>query len=60
MDAFSSKMCPDNGFSVDDVARQLQGTGIGLSEVREAANYLVGEGHLYATTDETHFKSTAS
>ena len=56
----------DAGRDINDVIAALESRGVrGLAreaigvQVREAVGYLAGEGHLYSTIDEAHFKSTA-
>lgn len=45
------------GTSVDAVCRAL--SGYSRQAIREAIDLLCGDGHLYSTVDEDHFKSTA-
>jgi hypothetical protein len=59
LDAFASGSNTEHGYSVDEVTRRLSASGIQASEVRQAADYLALEGHLYATKDEAHFKTTS-
>jgi len=40
------------------VIAQLNGTH-SVPAIRQAAEFLVAEGHLYTTTDDLHYKSTA-
>jgi hypothetical protein len=49
----------DPGLSVVEVYHRLSDRGIQLSDVKKAAEFLALEGHLYATLDEDHYKSTS-
>ncbi|DBB06309.1 hypothetical protein WJX77_008374 [Trebouxia sp. C0004] len=54
---------PDNharesGAGIDEVIAQLNGRH-SVPAIRQAAEFLVSEGHLYTTTDDQHYKSTA-
>lgn len=52
-----SMTAPDNpqGVSVSEIAATLAGS-YSEDEVREAIQFLSGEGHLYCTIDDEHFK----
>jgi len=54
-----SKSADESGMDIKDVIKAMEGQGVNGSQVREAVEYLAGEGHLYSTIDEEHFKSTA-
>ncbi|KAJ8656345.1 hypothetical protein O0I10_007910 [Lichtheimia ornata] len=45
----------DNGIHVDQIAKELQ---VDVEKVKALVEHLADEGHLYATTDEYHIKST--
>ncbi len=59
LEVFQAGSSLEHGFSTDEVARRLAGAGVSLTDVRAAADYLALEGHLYATKDEMHFKTTS-
>ncbi len=59
LDAFASGANTEFGISIDDVTRRLAAAGVSSSEIRAAAEFLALEGHLYATKDEAHYKTTA-
>ncbi|KAK7101183.1 replication protein A 32 kDa subunit-like [Littorina saxatilis] len=44
------------GASVADVSQQLK--GVPEKAIREALEFLSGEGHIYSTIDDDHFKAT--
>ncbi|CAM9377411.1 unnamed protein product [Phaeothamnion confervicola] len=48
----------ETGISIQTAVQQLGPRGVTAAEVREIVGQLAGEGHLYSTTDEEHFKST--
>jgi len=54
------KQCDsDEGVSVSSVTGQLK-SKFSEAQVREALEWLSGEGHVYSTIDDDHFKSTDS
>lgn len=54
---FRETPCGDEGISLDVIASRLS-SKMGMADVRRAVESLSGEGHLYSTTDDNHFKST--
>ena len=42
----------------DEVLSGLKGRGLTKKDVDDALTYLSDEGHIYATMDEDHFKTT--
>ena len=54
-----SKSADESGMDIKDVIKAMESQGVNGAQVREAVEYLAGEGHLYSTIDEEHFKSTA-
>ncbi|XP_076441239.1 replication protein A 32 kDa subunit-B-like [Babylonia areolata] len=46
----------DVGASVADVSKHLR--GVPEKAIREAVEFLSGEGHIYSTIDDDHFKAT--
>lgn len=59
LDTFQAGSNSEHGFSVDEVARRLSSQGLNPTDVKRAAEFLALEGHLYATKDEAHYKTTA-
>lgn len=49
----------DEGLQRDEVAQQLSGK-MNKKEVNDALDYLSGEGHIYSTIDDDHFKAIDS
>jgi len=49
----------DEGLQRDEVAQQLNGK-MSKKEVDDALDYLSGEGHIYSTIDDDHFKAIDS
>jgi len=49
----------DEGLQRDEVAEQLNGK-MSKKEVNDALDYLSGEGHIYSTIDDDHFKAIDS
>ena len=47
----------EEGMSRDEVMQSLKGR-VSKKELDDALEYLSGEGHIYSTTDEDHFKTT--
>lgn len=45
------------GASFDMIVQEMEGYGVDASQVQESINYLSGEGHIYPTFDEHHFKA---
>ena len=45
------------GVSIDVVVSEMSAYGITEDQVREAIQYLSGEGHIWPTCDEEHYKS---
>jgi hypothetical protein len=58
LEAFQAGSHTEHGFSIDEVTRRVAAHGISGGDVKKAAEFLSLEGHLYATKDEVHFKST--
>lgn len=58
LEAFQAGSNTEHGFSIDEVTRRVAAHGISSGDVKKAAEFLSLEGHLYATKDEAHFKST--
>ena len=54
-----SKSADESGMDIKDVIKAMESQGVNGAQVREAVEYLAGEGYLYSTIDEEHFKSTA-
>uniref|UniRef100_R4G3R1 Putative replication protein a 32 kDa subunit n=1 Tax=Rhodnius prolixus TaxID=13249 RepID=R4G3R1_RHOPR len=54
-----SKSQSESGISMDELFSSLTGK-IQRDQIRSALEYLVGEGHIFTTIDENHFKSTES
>ncbi|NP_001316308.1 replication protein A 32 kDa subunit [Kryptolebias marmoratus] len=49
--------CPDpQGISIQDLKQRL--SGINLSIIKQAVEFLSNEGHIFSTIDEDHYKST--
>ncbi|XP_053183935.1 replication protein A 32 kDa subunit [Scomber japonicus] len=49
--------CPDpQGISIQDLKQRL--SGISLSVIKQAVEFLSNEGHIFSTIDEDHYKST--
>lgn len=48
----------DEGLHRDEVLSGLKGRGLTKKDVDDALTYLSDEGHIYATMDEDHFKTT--
>ncbi len=51
----------EEGLSVADAHKELQRLGfrtVSEADVKKMVENLSGEGHLYGTTDEYHYKST--
>eukprot|EP00752_Nemacystus_decipiens_P010313 g9188.t1 len=48
----------EQGRSVMDVANALRSRGITHQDVVDAVQFLSGEGHLYSTIDDDHYRST--
>ena len=58
IDAIKGGGQSDSGMSVMDITQQLSPQGITEQQIRAAIEFLSGEGHLYSTVDENHYKST--
>ncbi|XP_026172602.1 replication protein A 32 kDa subunit [Mastacembelus armatus] len=53
------RSCPDpQGISIQDLKQRL--SGISLTVIKQAVEFLSNEGHIFSTIDEDHFKSTDS
>lgn len=51
--------CTDShGISIQDLKQRL--SGISLSVIKQAVEFLSNEGHIFSTIDDDHFKSTDS
>lgn len=51
------RSCPDpQGISVQDLKHRL--SGISISVIKQAVEFLSNEGHIFSTIDEDHYKST--
>ncbi|XP_040899874.1 replication protein A 32 kDa subunit [Toxotes jaculatrix] len=51
------RSCPDpQGISIQDLKQRL--SGISLTIIKQAVEFLSNEGHIFSTIDEDHFKST--
>mmetsp|Transcript_8452 Transcript_8452/g.14249 ORF Transcript_8452/g.14249 Transcript_8452/m.14249 type:complete len:304 (+) Transcript_8452:54-965(+) len=48
----------ESGCTVKDCYDAMKAQGSSMSQIRECVDMLVGEGHLYSTIDDEHFKST--
>eukprot|EP00064_Thunnus_orientalis_P013782 superscaffoldBa00002298_g13822 len=49
--------CPDQqGISIQDLKQRL--SGMSLSVIKQAVEFLSNEGHIFSTIDEDHYKST--
>lgn len=48
----------DRGVKIDTMLQSLQST-MSPEQLREALEYLIGEGHVYSTIDEHHYKRTS-
>ncbi|XP_059146897.1 replication protein A 32 kDa subunit-like [Physella acuta] len=46
----------DNGCSIDEICQQLK--SVAPKAIRDAIEFLSGEGHIYSTIDDEHFSST--
>lgn len=55
---FQSGGDSESGVSVQAATEQLAPEGITEQQIRAAIEFLSGEGHLYSTVDENHYKST--
>ena len=49
----------ETGCTIDDVAQALSNNGATPEQVRSLVEQLVGDGHLYSTIDDDHFKATS-
>ncbi|XP_019948319.1 replication protein A 32 kDa subunit isoform X2 [Paralichthys olivaceus] len=53
------RSCPEpQGISLQDLKQRL--SGISLTVIKQAVEFLSNEGHIFSTIDEDHFKSTDS
>ncbi|XP_062254832.1 replication protein A 32 kDa subunit isoform X1 [Platichthys flesus] len=53
------RSCPEpQGISIQDLKQRL--SGISLTVIKQAVEFLSNEGHIFSTIDEDHFKSTDS
>lgn len=51
------RSCPDpQGISIQDLKQRL--SGISISVIKQAVEFLSNEGHIFSTIDEDHYKST--
>ncbi|XP_018596820.1 replication protein A 32 kDa subunit [Scleropages formosus] len=51
------KSCPDpQGISIQDLKLRL--SGMSISVIKQAVEFLSNEGHIFSTIDEDHFRST--
>ncbi|XP_030250040.1 replication protein A 32 kDa subunit isoform X2 [Sparus aurata] len=51
------RSCPDaQGISIQDLKQRL--SGISLTVIKQAVEFLSNEGHIFSTIDEDHYKST--
>jgi replication factor A2 len=51
------RSCPDEqGISVTNIAQKLR--GLSSQSLKEAIEFLSGEGHIYSTVDDEHYRST--
>ena len=55
MELFMNSSDTESGLALDDIAQKL---GLSMSDVKKHVDYLSGEGHIYSTIDELHYKST--
>jgi replication factor A2 len=60
LEYFQSYGTSDEGCTIGQVAQATAASGISAEQVRAAVEYLAGEGHLYSTIDDEHYKSTGS
>jgi len=58
IDAFQIGDCLECGVSVNDVTTSLSAEGISEQQIRATIEFLCGEGYLYSTVDENHYKTT--
>jgi len=58
LEAYSKDDGSENGMSIAEVTKRLAKSGLSVSDVRRATDFLVQEGHVYSTIDDNHFKST--
>jgi len=49
----------ETGCTIDDVAQALANNGATREQVSSLVENLVGDGHLYSTIDDDHFKATS-
>lgn len=57
LDIFSRDQS-DAGSSISAVCNEM--SGVSMSDIRSAVDFLTEEGHLYSTIDDDHFKATHS
>lgn len=51
------RSCPNqHGISIQDIKQRL--SGISISVIKQAVEFLSNEGHIFSTIDEDHYKST--
>ena len=55
---FNKQICTHLLTFRDEVLSGLKGRGLTKKDVDDALTYLSDEGHIYATMDEDHFKTT--
>jgi len=48
----------ESGCTVAEAADALAANGASIDQVRQLVENLVGDGHLYSTIDDDHFKAT--
>ena len=50
----------EQGVNIQSVFERMKGEGVSFQQVSEAMNFLTGEGLVFTTVDDNHFKSTES
>jgi replication factor A2 len=58
LEFFQSYATSETGSTVNDCYESMKSRGISFQKIRETVDFLVGEGHLYSTIDDEHFKGT--
>ena len=50
----------EQGLNIQYVFEKLKNEGVSFQQVSDAMNFLTGEGLVFTTVDDHHFKSTES
>jgi len=58
LEFFQAYATGEAGSTITECFNAMKTNGASIKEIRETVDFLVGEGHLYSTIDDEHFKGT--